>query len=456
MINFHLRMPLVCLALVFCATSNAETGLSAPQRDALRAIARRAPFDWPEITPAQADAIYQKAAAYQDLLERHHMPQGMAVDVWWNDYERSSIRRLSGLADSALWTGHYLAALACQYRATGESAVRGRIFDVLDAFDDLSRVSGRVGYMPRYAGLADDPAYHATYVQFYGADPKRPGFGRRAHRGEGKYADWVWLGGSSPDTYSGVVFGLAAAWAYVDDAEVRERVRLLAECIADRLLADGFRIMDGKGSAWRCGRTLRMAVRRLCLSVNPVKYASFEASYVRDCRWLPNSWFLLHGRWDFQYYANNLSYARVFSMYALEDAPERKALLRRTFDRMQRKTEPHLNAHFAALYLAATGCTNSLAARACVQGLLLDYPEPPKFRHWVDHRGDPDHLYLHGRFARFALLPSERVPSDFLWQRSPCILYGNSDIPFEYPGIDVFLPYWMGRMAGVIPAPERN
>jgi len=56
-------------------------------------------------------------------------------------------------------------------------------------------------------------------------------------------------------------------------------------------------------------------------------------------------------------------------------------------------------------------------------------------------------------YTKYAQLPHERVPTDFMWQRSPCVSHGSFDLPYELPGIDVFLPYWMGRVAGVIPAP---
>jgi hypothetical protein len=43
----------------------------------------------------------------------------------------------------------------------------------------------------------------------------------------------------------------------------------------------------------------------------------------------------------------------------------------------------------------------------------------------------------------------ERVRTDFLWQRSPFLLYGGGSARIEAPGIDYLLPYWMGRYYGV-------
>jgi hypothetical protein len=43
----------------------------------------------------------------------------------------------------------------------------------------------------------------------------------------------------------------------------------------------------------------------------------------------------------------------------------------------------------------------------------------------------------------------DRVRTDFLWQRSPFLLYGGGSGTIEGPGIDFILPYWMGRWHGL-------
>ena len=93
-------------------------------------------------------------------------------------------------------------------------------------------------------------------------------------------------------------------------------------------------------------------------------------------------------------------------------------------------------------------------AAATLQGQLIDMPGPPRWMHAVDHRNDPNYpLREGGEYTQYALLAHEQVPTDFLWQRSPVWSHGSQDAPYEFPGIDLFLPYWMGRAAGVLPAP---
>jgi hypothetical protein len=43
----------------------------------------------------------------------------------------------------------------------------------------------------------------------------------------------------------------------------------------------------------------------------------------------------------------------------------------------------------------------------------------------------------------------QRPNTDFLWQRSPRLLYGGGDGTIETAAIDYILPYWMARYYGV-------
>ena len=48
-------------------------------------------------------------------------------------------------------------------------------------------------------------------------------------------------------------------------------------------------------------------------------------------------------------------------------------------------------------------------------------------------------------------VPIERRPcTDFVWQRSPFLLFGGGTGRIEGAGIDYLLPYWMARYHGVL------
>ncbi len=442
----------VCLpALAHAATG--ETSLLPAQENALKGLARGEAIEWAEMTPEQAAALHGRAERYLSHYQQYHLPHGLNVDVWWTDYERSSVNRLEGIGDSAAWTGHYLAALALRYHATNDPQTRKQILAVLDKLDLLTVVSGREGYIARYAGPADDAGYRAYYsVYGRGEDPERPGLGKRAFRGVEPYTDLVWLGYSSRDTYDGVNFGLAITLAYVADDEIHGRIKRLVERVADRLIQDSWAIPDGKGNITRATPLYKAAWMRTILSVNPEKYAELREEYKTLCQGLFEHQ-SVSSKTAREYFANNLRFICMSVLCALEKDPDLKNGLDGLVTRMFEQTRDHLNPQFAAIYALATGNADKMDARALVQGMLIDFPDPPKFAHAVDHRNDPSIELLDENYTKFALLTHERVPDDFLWQRSPCLSHGSFDLPYEFPGIDLFLPYWMGRVARVIPPP---
>ncbi len=114
-----LRMGVIAM---FCAgAAMAEEGLSPQQENAL---VRGESVSWPEMTPQQAQALHAKAGKYLDIYERYHLPHGLNADMWWHDYDRTSIYRLEGAGDSAAWTGHYLAALTLRQSRFLRSVLR--------------------------------------------------------------------------------------------------------------------------------------------------------------------------------------------------------------------------------------------------------------------------------------------------------------------------------------------
>lgn len=432
-------------------------GITVDQEQALRALARSQSFTWPELDAGQISALREKAEAYFDIYQKRHLRYGQNADVWYTDYDRSKVYRLEGLGDSAAWTGHYLAALAARYFVEPSEGLRASILSTLDIFDLLTKVSGREGYIARFAGPASDEGYREYYkVYGRGEDPERPGFGKRAFQGVNPYTDQVWLGYSSRDTYDGTVFGLAATLAYVKDPEISNRIKQLVERIADRLIADKWDILDGKGNRTRATGMFKMPWLRLMLSASPERYTTYLREYDDIVKRFSAGNRLVFDIRYREYFANNLRFIRIFATTVLEDDPIRKELLVGTFRRMHEEVAPHLNAHFAALYAAATGDKENPKVRAAVQGLLADFPAPPKFGHEVDLRKNPAFEQFDAEYTTFAQLPRERVPTDFMWQRSPCVSYGSWNLPYELPGIDMFLPYWMGRLAGVInPLPSK-
>jgi hypothetical protein len=77
----------------------------------------------------------------------------------------------------------------------------------------------------------------------------------------------------------------------------------------------------------------------------------------------------------------------------------------------------------------------------------LQRPRRDLFR---DLRGDQRYPACGEDRSCNAIAVIDRINTDFLWQRSPFLLFGGGGGTIEGPGIDYTLPFWMGRYYGVI------
>lgn len=446
----------ITLALsVMGVMSASAQGLLPEQEAALRGIARGESPAWPAMSPEQTKGLFEKSEQQLKDHQAYCLPHGLSVDVYWADYTRTKPFRYETIGDSACWAGHYLAAIALRYKVTQDPKTLQDVKDVLQKFDLLIRVSGRVGYIARYAGDAGNEAYREYYkVYGRGESPDRPGLGKCAYWGVEPYSKLVWLGNSSRDTYDGTSFGLATAWVYVEDAEVRQQIKTIVETVGKRLIEDEYWVLDGQGHKTNPTPSFKLSWMRLMSSVCPDVFAEVKKEYyalvpdaiARGGRVYPVTYK--------EYFANNLNFIRMYSLALLEDDPATKAGLQDVLRKSYLELADTLNPHFAAIYLDATGDADAKAI-AVLQGQLVDMPAPPRYFKKVDYRNNPDYEKREDdpELLKYALLSRERPASDFIWQRSPVVSHRDEEVPYETPGIDLFLPYWMGRECGHIPAP---
>ena len=82
-------------------------------------------------------------------------------------------------------------------------------------------------------------------------------------------------------------------------------------------------------------------------------------------------------------------------------------------------------------------------------GLLEEWLKRPRRDPWVDWRGKLPSCEQEDRACE-VIAVVDRVRTDFLWQRSPFLLYGGGQGKIETAGIDYILPYWMARYYEVL------
>lgn len=378
-------------------------------------------------------------------IRAHHMPFGTIVDPVFASPESAEIVGYSRGGDSAIWTGHYVAAEAFRYRTTGSRKALANVWAGLRGIKDLVDVTG-IDVLAR----CKVPVEWEETVDARSIITEEAGHGvyRGVVGGEQNY----WIGDTSRDQYSGVFFGLSVAYDLVDesrDAAVRPFVRELVTRMLDNLLANDWvvRMPDGRISTIFTGRfDQQLALLQLGRVVNPSRFGAVYADYrdsfaavvaapiLVDCADTHESYFKF-----------NLDYINLYVLISHEDRRSTRRLYKAAYKILRSTTESHENAHFNMIDRALNGPKDARDVETV--NLLEAWLERPSRDEWVDLRccvpacGDDR--------ACEPIPVADAVRTDFLWQRSPFLLYGGGAGTIETAGIDYLLPYWMARYYGI-------
>ena len=394
------------------------------------------------VPPTQSDAD-----AISGIIRARHMPYGTLADPGFATSDPTSpdyftIVTYNRTGDGAIWTGHYLAAESVRYATTADAGALANATAALDGIQSLVDVTSPAApdllarswvpqsspYLPK---IQTDEGHNGLYPSTYG--------------GQAVY----WIGNTTRDQYSGVFFGLSVAFEHVPP--LRDRAAALVTRMLDYLIAHGWNVVmpNGSASTTFLGRPdQQLALLQIGRQVNTARYATLYASFraanaataglpiAAECQ-------DPHG----SYFKFNLDYINLFSLVRLEEptSPFRQqyAAIYRT---LRQCTQSHKNAHFNMIDRALAGPANSRdaaterflgqwltrARRAFFTDVSAKYPACGENR-----ACDPVPVY-------------DRPNTDFLWQRSPFLLYGGGDSTVETAAIDYLLPYWMARYFGVL------
>jgi len=261
--------------------------------------------------------------------------------------------------------------------------------------------------------------------------------------------DYIAIHRTSRDQYCGVFFGLAVAFDLVP--EVRDDVRDLVTRLLDFLLDHHWTIaLPGGGfSTVFIGKPeQQLTLTRIGAHVNPKKFgAKYKKLRVALAALVivPLSAETLdpHNA----YFKFNLGAINMFNLIRLEDDGLARKLYRKAYAVVRRTTDDHGNAHFNMID-RGIGKANTARDTATV-AMLEEWLKRPRRDFWIDLTGKYKNCGQKDRACK-AIPIAERVNTDFLWQRSPFMLFGGGTGKIETPGIDFILPYWMGRHYGVI------
>jgi hypothetical protein len=347
--------------------------------------------------------------------------------------------------DAAIWTGHYLAAESFRYAVTKSPDALRNARRALDGIQGLVEVTtpAMPGLLARFLWpdswwyadrMAAEEGGHGVYQGSPGGVPHR------------------WLGNTTRDQYSGVFFGLAVAFDLVDDPDVRSRAADLVTRMLRFLLANGWNVPmpDGSYSTTFLQRpdqqlTLLQIGRRVNAAEFEHVYVAHRAAHAGTVG-LPISVECqdTHG----SYYKFNLNHINLYNLIRLEEPGVPRDLYLSAFATLRGCTGSHENAHFNMIERGVSGPDG--ARDASTKKYLKLWLKRPRRDYYVDLR---DRYEACGEDRACRVIPvDERVNTDFLWQRSPFLLYPDrrGDGTIETAAIDYLLPYWMARYYGVI------
>ncbi|MFC1521514.1 hypothetical protein ACFL6Y_03810 [Elusimicrobiota bacterium] len=158
--------------------------------------------------------LLEKAEIFEKRTQEEHRPWfGLIVSKKYRD--DGSLRVYSSLADSAIWTGNYIAAEAFRYAVTGEQDALRSMEESLWGFHALHQITGGQGLIARVI-------IPAQYLEDH---PKLKKERNPWVPGTGEFAGWIWQGNLSHDQYNGYLFGVSNAWPYIKDTALRDAIR---------------------------------------------------------------------------------------------------------------------------------------------------------------------------------------------------------------------------------------
>jgi hypothetical protein len=404
-------------------------------------VFRRAPFllcfALLNVHSAERDALQIDAT-----LQARHIPYGTVLNPILSP-DLSSVKDYTRCGDSALWTGHYLAAEAYRYKVTGDPAALSNLQGALNGLTLLVDVTGS-DVLARCAIPADSP-----YAASIGNQEASNGIYHRTLNGK----QWMWVGHTSRDQYCGVFFGLGAAYDLVPDPAIRGSISALTKRLLENLTGSLWNVIMPDFSI-STTFLIRPDEQLTLLQIGQhVDAQDFASQYARQEGLLasssPTALQVEASDKQSSYFKFNLDFINLYNLIRLQGPSSALTYYEQGFAAVRAATITHRNAHFNMIDRALHG--PNVARDAETRASLDEWLTRPRTDVTIDWRGKVASCGSANEACN-PLPVSARPPSDFLWQLDPYQLSGGGSGIIETAGIDYLLPYWMARYYGVLPA----
>ena len=386
------------------------------------------------VSSLSVHAAEPDAAAILANIQARHLPFGTILDPVFASPDSDQIVGYTRCADSALWTGHYLAAESFHYKVTQSPDALNNIKQAIAGIKSLADVTG-TNLLARCIVSTDSP--FAAGIQ-----------SEEANNGIHMASPWIWVGNTSRDEYSGVIFGLAVAYDMVDDAATKASISDLVTRLIRFLTGHNWSVVmpdGGTSSTFLVRPDQMLAFLEVGRHINP---GQFSTGYDEQRILLGDTGVMLtplgvDAASNDSYFKFNLDYINLYNLVRLESSSTR-AIYEKGYSIVRNHTAGHQNAFFDVIDRALEGPNAGRDAETLA--LLDQWLLRPKRDQIVDLHGS---VSVCDSEACEPIPVPLRPPTDFLWQRDPFQLSGGLYGTIERAGIDYILPYWMARYYGM-------
>jgi uncharacterized protein (TIGR03437 family) len=387
-----------------------------------------------------AQTFEQHALAISRDIEARHLPFGTIQDPIYAGPDSNEIIGYTRCGDSAIWTGHYLAAESFRYSVTRSAEALAAADRALRGIEQLVNVTGSSNLLARCAVSVDSRFAAGILSEESQHDQHTTTIDGR---------EWRWIGNTSRDQYMGVMFGLSTAYERIEDPTIRARISGVITRLVNKLLENNWNVVmpNGRSSTTFIIRPEQQAsILQVARQVNPSRFARIYDDWRPGILGLGTAIALEAMDPHASYFKFNLNAITFHNLVRLEPrGTERLTDYWNTYENFRNTVRFHQNAHFNAIDRVLRGPDGRRDAETIE--LLNEWLKRPRRDFWVDVRGR--YPSCADDRACSPIPVADRVTTDFVWQRSPFQLFGGGSGRVEPAGIDFILPYWMSRAYGV-------
>ena len=385
----------------------------------------------------RANATEADALAISANIQAVHLPFGTILNPIFAGPASHQIVGYTRCGDSAIWTGHYLAAEAFRYNVTQSPDALKNVNKAIAGIKSLADVTG-TNLLARCLVPLNSP---------YAAGIQSEEAANGIHTNNS--AGYFWVGNTSRDEYVGVIFGLGVAYDLVNDPSVRNSISQLATRLIDFLQTKGWSVVMPDGSVSTTFLVRPDEILAFLQVGRHINSGAFSTSY--DLQRILLALTVLapvavDAASDSSYFKFNLDYISFYNLIRLESSSA-SSICRQAYDILRNHTAGHQNAFFDVIDRGLNGANPARDAET--MELLNEWLQRPRRDVTVNLTSA---VPVCGAQACQPIPVVLRPPDDFLWQESPFQLAGGGSGIIETAGIDYILPYWMARYYGVASA----